>query len=134
MLIDPNWVPEPVSPGTALVALELNGQDFPNFTLTANITKGLAKTVKKRDDTYEEEELHLKDRIRGLEECVLHYKENFNIPPEGYIKNQYYLDLTIPIGNRLFQPAKWIKLLNDGQVTMYTVVSKACANQKHIPK
>ena len=102
MLTDPHWVPELVSPNTALVALELNGQGIPNFTLTANIAKGLAETIKKRSDTYEEEELHLKDCIRGLEERILHYEENFNMPPEGYIKNQYYSDLAIPISNRIF--------------------------------
>ena len=109
-----------MSPNTALVALELNEQGVPNFTLTCNITKGLAETIKRRQDEYKGEELCLKDHIRGLEDCVLHYEETFATPPEGYIENLYYPDLVIPIGNGIFRPTKWIKLLEEGRVAMYT--------------
>ena len=119
MFNDPQWVPQPMSPNTALVALELNDQGIPNFTLTSNIAKGLAETIKRRQDEYEGEELRLKDRIRGLEDCVLHYEENFATPPDGYVENLYYPNLVIPIGNRIFRPAKWIKLLEEGRVAMY---------------
>ena len=106
-------------PGTALVTLELNERDVPNFTLTCNIAKGLAETIKRRQDEYEGEELRLKDCIRGLEDHVLHYKENFATPLDGYVENLYYPDLVIPIGNEIFRPAKWIKLLEEGRVAMY---------------
>ena len=120
MLTNPHWVLEPISPNTALVALKLNNQGIPSLTLTANIAKGLAETIKKRNNAYEEEELRLKDCIQGLEDQVLHYEENFNMPLEGYIENQYYSDLIIPIGNGIFCPAKWIKLLKEGHIAMYT--------------
>ena len=119
MFNDPEWVPQPMSPNTALVALELNEQGIPNFTLTSNIAKGLTETIKRRHNKYEGEELRLKDRIRGLEDCVLHYEENFAMPPEGYIENLYYPDLVIPIGSGIFCPAKWIKLLEEGHVAIY---------------
>ena len=106
MFNDPQWIPQPMSPNTALVALELNEQGIPNFTLTCNITKGLAETIKRRQEEYEGEELHLKDRIRGLEDRVLHYKETFATPPDGYVENLYYPNLVIPVGNGIFRPAK----------------------------
>ena len=119
MLTNLHWVPEPISPNTALVVLKLNNQGIPSFTLTTNIARGLTETIKTWNDTYEKEELHLKNHIRGLEDCILHYEENFNMPPEGYIKNQYYPDLAIPIRNGIFQPAKWIKLLDNGYIAMF---------------
>ena len=115
MFNDLQWALQPLSPNTALVVLELNEQGIPNFTLTCNIAKGLAETIKTREG----EELRLKDRIRGLEDRVLHYEENFSTPPDGYVENLYYPNLVIPIGNGIFRPAKWIKLLEEGRVAMY---------------
>lgn len=54
-----------------------------------------------------------------MEDRIEHFKAMFVHPPKGYIENNdHYPSLTIPISNRLFQPAKWIKQLDSGQVAM----------------
>jgi len=117
MFHNPEWIPQPLSPCTALVALNLI--EHPNYTLTTNIARGLAATVKKRLEEHQLEEDHLNSRILGLEDQVEHYEKTFNMPPEGYIENNgYFPSLVIPGPRGLFQPAKWIKKIGQGQVAM----------------
>jgi len=113
-----NFVPPPLSPCTALTALE-GSIDKISFTLVSNIAKGLAATINKRNKEHYTKQLHIQDCVHGMEEKIQHYEDTFTIPPEGYIENNdHYPSLTIPIGNGLFQPAKWIKQLNSGRVAM----------------
>jgi hypothetical protein len=63
---------------------------------------------------------HYKDRIYNLKQQVLHYKDTFNEPPTGYTPNNGKIsNFHIPVGNRLYQEAKWICLNDDGTVSGY---------------
>jgi len=75
--------------------------------------------VEKHSEEHQIEEDHLNSHILGLEDRVEHYKSTFDTPPEGYVENNgYYPSLVIPGLGALFQPAKWIKKIGQGQVTM----------------
>jgi hypothetical protein len=51
---------------------------------------------------------------------MLHYKDTFNEPPMGYVLNNRKIsNFHIPVGNGLYQEAKWIRLNNDGTVSGY---------------
>jgi len=61
------------------------------------------------------------EQIKGLQDWVLHYKETFEWAPNGYmINNECIPNFCILIGNRLYHPAKWIKLNNNGTTLEYT--------------
>jgi hypothetical protein len=52
---------------------------------------------------------------------VLHYESTFNEPPQDFILNNGQVsDFHIPIGDGLYQEAKWICLNDDGTVLGYT--------------
>jgi len=117
MFHNPDWVPHPLSPCTTLTTLNLI--EHPNYTLTTNIVRGLAATVEKREEEWQLEEDHLNSHILGLEDRVEHYKKTFDTLLEGYVKNNGYFPLLIiPGPGGLFQPAKWIKKIGQGQVAM----------------
>jgi len=61
------------------------------------------KKLDDRDETIEFMEAHL-----------IGYIETFSQPPDGYVKNGRLMTFTIPCGNGLSNPAKWVKKLNDG--------------------
>ena len=112
-MLDVDWEPRPLSPRTALIAMELD--PIPNYTLCANVAKGLAETIKKRDQVDKEQ----KEHIVVLCERIADLENNFDMPPDGFVENLYY-DLSIPNGNDSFLRAKWIKLLDGGRVAMFS--------------
>jgi hypothetical protein len=60
------------------------------------------------------------DQVHNLEQRVLHYKVTFNKPPTGFIVNNGKVsDFHIPVGDRLYQEAKWVHLNNDGTISGY---------------
>jgi hypothetical protein len=60
------------------------------------------------------------DRIHHLEQRVLHYEQTFNEPPTGYeLNNGKVTNFQIPVGDGLYQEAKWIRLNDDGTVSGY---------------
>jgi hypothetical protein len=60
------------------------------------------------------------DRLHHLEQKVLHYEARFNDPPEGYtVNNRKVTNFHIPVGEGLYQEAKWIHLNDDGTVSGY---------------
>ena len=52
--------------------------------------------------------------IKFMEAHLIRYIKMFSQPPDGYIKNGHLLTFTIPCGNGLSNPAKWVKKLKDG--------------------
>jgi hypothetical protein len=61
-----------------------------------------------------------KDRLHHLKQCILHYKETFNHAPDGFILNNGQVtNFHIPVGDGLYQEAKWIWLNDDGTVAGY---------------
>jgi hypothetical protein len=62
-----------------------------------------------------------KNWVHSLEQCVLHYESTFNEPPQDFVLNNGQVsDFHIPIGDGLYQEAKWICLNDDGTVLGYT--------------
>jgi hypothetical protein len=60
------------------------------------------------------------DRLHHLEQKVLHYEGTFNHPPEGYELNAGKVtNFQIPVGDGLYQEAKWVRLNDDGTVSGY---------------
>jgi hypothetical protein len=51
---------------------------------------------------------------------VLHYEDTFNHPPTGYVLNNGKItNFHIPVGDGLYQEAKWIHLNDNGTVSGY---------------
>src|SRR6266478_2567331 len=63
----------------------------------------------------------LNETVEFLEAHLIGYINTFSQPPNGYIKNSHLPTFTIPCGNRLSNPAKWVKKLNDGHVAGYSM-------------
>ena len=51
--------------------------------------------------------------------CLIGYQEMFQTPPKGYVANTKLSSFTIPVREGHSVPAKWVKQLDDGQVTGY---------------
>src|SRR6266436_1812727 len=62
----------------------------------------------------------LNETVEFLEACLIGYINTFSQPPDGYIENGCLPTFTIPCGNGLSNPAKWVKKLDDGQVAGYS--------------
>jgi hypothetical protein len=63
-----------------------------------------------------------KDHLHHLEQRVLHYEETFNQAPDSFILNNGQVsNFHIPVGDGLYQEAKWIWLNDDSTVSRYTV-------------
>jgi len=62
----------------------------------------------------------LNETVEFLEAHLVRYIDTFSQPPNGYTKNGQLPHFTIPCGNRLSNPAKWIKQLNDGHIAGYS--------------
>ncbi len=60
------------------------------------------------------------ETIEFMEACLVGYIETFSQPPDGYVKNGRLTTFTIPCGNGLSNPAKWVRKLDDGQVAGYS--------------
>jgi len=56
-----------------------------------------------------------------MEARLIRYIDTFSQPPEGYVENGHLTMFTIPCGNRLSNPTKWVKKLDNGRVTGYSV-------------
>jgi len=62
----------------------------------------------------------LEETIEFLEAHLIGYIDTFSTPPEGYVENGRLPHFTIPCGNGLSNPAKWIKQLDDGCIAGYS--------------
>ena len=60
------------------------------------------------------------ETIEFMEARLIGYIDTFSHPPEGYIENGHLTTFTIPCGNRLSNPAKWVKKLDNGRVAGYS--------------
>src|SRR6266404_5116510 len=63
----------------------------------------------------------LNETVEFLEAHLIGYINTFSQPPNGYIENSHLPTFTIPCGNRLSNPAKWVKKLDDGHVAGYSM-------------
>jgi hypothetical protein len=110
--------PMPLSPHTVHTTLRSN-TNIDN-TMLRTIANGLLQTIADREASTSVATKRYEDRLHHLEQRVLHYEQTFNHPPEGYeVNNGKVTNFQIPIGDGLYQEAKWIRLNDDGTVSGY---------------
>jgi hypothetical protein len=110
--------PMPLSPRTIRTTLQTQ-LNIDNGMLR-NITNGLLQTIADREMSTSVATKRYEDRVHHLEQPVLHYKQTFNDPPMGYeVSNRKVTNFQIPVGEGLYQEAKWIDLNDDGTVSGY---------------
>src|SRR6266436_2408746 len=93
----------------------INGLVITSKARTHHFTQDLAAqeaTHKKKLDDHDE-------TIKFMEVHLIGYIETFSCPPDGYVENGRLTTFTIPCGNGLSSPAKWVKKLDDGRVAGY---------------
>jgi hypothetical protein len=84
------------------------------------ITNGLLQTIANREASTSVATKRYEDHVHHLEQRILHYEQTFNEPPVGYeLNNGKVSNFQIPVGEGLYQEAKWIQLNNDGTVSGY---------------
>src|SRR6266850_7697060 len=102
--------------------------------LLRSIANGLLTTIACRETDAAMQFHRFTERIKGLEDRILEYKETFERAPEGYILNDRHVPhFRIPCGNGLSCPAKWIKLNDDGTVSGFADTDGPKSNP-HIAK
>src|SRR6266446_2402893 len=62
----------------------------------------------------------LNKTVEFLEAHLVRYIDTFFQPLDGYVENGHLPMFTIPCGNRLSNPAKWVKKLDNRRVTGYS--------------
>jgi len=93
--------------------------DVAGFTCNT-IAAGLVQTIKNQEDLHNLHKAANEAHITHLSNKVWHYKEMFQIPPEGFEVNTKYPHLKIPISEGLYRHAHWIKQAGEGLVEAYT--------------
>jgi hypothetical protein len=110
--------PMPLSPRTVHTTLQSN-TNIDN-TMLWTIANGLLQTIADHEASMSVATKRYEDRLHHLEQRVLHYEATFNHPPKGYeVNNGKVANFQIPVGNGLYQEAKWIRLNDDGTVSGY---------------
>jgi hypothetical protein len=110
--------PMPLSPRT--IRSMLQSQADINNDMLWSIANGLLQTIADREASTSVATKRYKDRLHHLKQKVLHYEETFNHPPEGYELNAGKVtNFQIPVGDGLYQEAKWIRLNDNGTVSGY---------------
>jgi hypothetical protein len=109
----------PIFPTSDETIVELH-QDNPIAIL--NIAKGLATTIRKKEEQSASATLTFAKKISDLEKQLDDYREAVSLPtsnqPEGYVinDNTRVPSFVIPIGDGDHQQAYWVKQLVEGQV------------------
>jgi hypothetical protein len=89
-------------------------------TLLRGIANGLLQTIADREAATAVSNKQYEDRLHHLEQRVLHYEDAFNKPLTGYtLNNGKISNFHIPVGDGIYQEAKWIRLDDDGMVSSY---------------
>jgi hypothetical protein len=120
----------PLLPHTVTTTLNAIRDDIDAITLH-NICKGLLETIRTHETTHKEVKDHISSQIHGLRDKVTKYQKAYNQEPEGYIKNTHFPNLKVPIRAGFYQPAKWIKRLDTGDIFCFTSLDRPC-NLPHI--
>jgi hypothetical protein len=115
----PTTLARPISPFSAETMVELH-QDNPIAIL--NIAKGLATTIRKREEQNTLATLAFADKVSNLEKQIEEYQGATPLPtstrPDGYIINDENRvpNFVILTGDGEHQQAYWVKQLAEGQV------------------
>src|SRR6266850_7539681 len=108
--------PPAMSPRTTQMVLATN--DDLDAELLRSLANGLLTTIANCETDTAMQFHRFTERIKGLEDRILEYKETFERAPEGYILNDGRVPhFRIPCGTGLSRLAKWIKLNDDGTVS-----------------
>jgi hypothetical protein len=108
----------PLSPRTVHTTLQSN-TNIDN-TMLWTIANRLLQTIADHEASMSVATKRYEDRLHHLEQRVLHYEATFNHPPEGYeVNDGKVANFQIPVGDGLYQEAKWIWLNDDGTVSGY---------------
>jgi hypothetical protein len=108
----------PLSPRTIHTTLQTQ-LNIDNGMLHS-IANGLLQTIADREASTSVATKRYEDRVHHLEQRILHYEQTFNDLPEGYeLNNGKVTNFQIPVGEGLYQEAKWIQLNDDGTVSRY---------------
>src|SRR6266478_7138290 len=78
------------------------------------------QTLTSQEEAHKKKLDDLGETIEFLEACLVGYIDTFSQPPDSYTKNGRLPHFTIPCGNGLSNPAKWIKQLDDGHIAGYS--------------
>src|SRR6266403_1663957 len=136
--------PVPAGPATATNHLLALGQMSPRLVCSAiashdlpadtyrSIINGLVVTSEARTHRFQQDlaaqEASYKKKLDDHDEMIefmearlVRYIDTFSQPPEGYIENGHLTTFTIPCGNGLSNPAKWVKKLDNGRVAGYSM-------------
>jgi hypothetical protein len=76
--------PAPLTLSPSTIETTLHTQLDLNATLLHSITNGLLQTITNCEADTTITNKAYEDRLHGLEQCILHYKDTFNMPPEGF--------------------------------------------------
>src|SRR6266478_5070640 len=118
--------PIPLGPPTVTNHLLTLGQMSPQSIITGLIITSEARTHHHQQELASQEEDHKKklddrnETIEFMEAHLVGYIDTFLQPPQGYVENSCLTTFTIPCGNRLSNPAKLVKKLDDSRVTGYS--------------
>jgi hypothetical protein len=108
----------PLSPRTVHTTLQT--QTNIDNDMLRGIANGLLQTIADREASTSMATECYEDHVHHLEQRILHYKKTFNEPPEGYkLNNGKVTNFQIPVGEGLYQEAKWIHLNDDDTVSGY---------------
>jgi hypothetical protein len=69
---------------------------------------------------HHEVESQLNKQLQGLGDKVAEYQWTYDQEPEGYTENMQFPNLKLPIRAGFYLPAKWIKQLNDGNISCFS--------------
>jgi hypothetical protein len=116
----PTPAPLVLSPRTIQTMLQT--QPDLDAILLQSIMNGLLQTIANCKANSAVAKKAYKDCLHHLKQRVLHYEETFNHTPDGFIlNNRQVSNFHIPVGDELYQEAKWIRLNDNGTVSGYTV-------------
>src|SRR3979490_966497 len=104
----------PISPQSALVALSLaDGDEEALKSLSQSLITTIQKHTKEAHQTNDPKDAHLPE----LEQTLGGFLPVF-IAPDGYVENDDSRapNLNIPVQDGYFQPAHWVKQMDNGQV------------------
>jgi hypothetical protein len=87
------------------------------------LAQGLAKAILQQEKARQQEVGQLQDTIKSLKQNIQDNTDRFVNLPKGYEYNDSILDFDIPVGSRIYQPAKWVKCLDSERATVYSTLT-----------
>jgi hypothetical protein len=101
--------PAPIALSPRTIQMTLQTQPDIEAPLLQNITNRLLQTIADQEAATAVSMKRYEDWILHLEQCILHYEDTFNSPPTSYVLNNgKTANFHIPVGDGLYQEAKWI--------------------------